>query len=209
MTDRQRRRPAAVVTGGGGGIGTAALAVALEPALARCGMTAVGAAGQSAGFAAGFAAAEEAVQRAGGLDAIVIAPGSFASGPGVPSWAEMLAGYASTTDRVLAHAAWLRAAAREAVRTSRPLRVVHLADATSPPLYPAAQAVAQFARCAGLLRPDLIDAFSIALEPVLDRAVLGPDLCEQSSSRGSNRYTTTLRYLSTCRARSIKVVSHS
>ena len=144
----------------------ATLAGALAPALARCGMTAIDVAGPPAGFAA----AEETVRRAGGIDAIVIAPGSFAAGPSAPlSWEEMLAGYASTTDCVLAHVGWLRAAAREAVRAARPLRVVHLADATSPPLYPAAQAVAQLARCANLvgaslLRPDLIDVFSIALE---------------------------------------------
>jgi hypothetical protein len=42
--------------------------------------------------------------------------------------------------------------------------VVHLADATSPPLRAAAQAVAQLARCASLVRPGLIDVFSVALE---------------------------------------------
>jgi NAD(P)-dependent dehydrogenase (short-subunit alcohol dehydrogenase family) len=147
--------------------GNAALAGALAPALARCGMTAVEVADQPVGFAA----AEEAMQQAaaGGIDAIVIAPGSFAAGPSPPTWEETLAGYASTADRVLVHAGWLRAAAREAARTSRPLRVVHLADATSPPQYPAAQAIAQLARCANLagaslLRPDLIDVFSIAME---------------------------------------------
>ena len=140
----------------------AALAGALAPALARCGMTAIHVGSSSAGFAA-------AVRRAGGLDAIVIAPGSFTAGPSPSTWEEMLAGYASTTDRVLIHAGWLRAAARAAVHASRPLRVVHLADATSPTRQPAAQAVAQLARCANvlsadLLRPDLIDVFSIAVE---------------------------------------------
>jgi hypothetical protein len=41
---------------------------------------------------------------------------------------------------------------------------MHLADATSPALRPAAQAVAQLARCGSLLRPELIDVFSIAME---------------------------------------------
>ena len=76
----------------------------------------------------------------------------------------MLTGYLVTTDRVLSHAGWLQAAARYAVRTSRPVRVMHLADATSPTLRASAQAVAQLARCASLLRPDLLDVFSIALE---------------------------------------------
>src|SRR2546421_8699361 len=77
----------------------------------------------------------------------------------------MLAGYAPPSDCVRARAGGRRAA----VPASRPLRVVPLAAATSPPLYPAAQAVAQLARCANVLsaslaRPDLIDVFSIALE---------------------------------------------
>jgi hypothetical protein len=76
----------------------------------------------------------------------------------------VLAGYAATADHVLSHAGWLQAVARHAVRTSRPVRVMHLADATSPPLRAAAQAVAQLARCATLVRPGLIDVFSIALE---------------------------------------------
>jgi hypothetical protein len=65
---------------------------------------------------------------------------------------------------VLAHAGWLQAAARQAVRTARPLRVVHLADATSAPLRASAQAIAQLARCASLARPELIEVFSVALE---------------------------------------------
>ncbi len=167
----------------------AAIARSIAIALARCGMTAIDIAarpidahpapahpapahpapGQLArlptGFAAADAALQAAAQAAGGLDAVVIAPGSFAAiGPAAPSWQQMLAGYSVTTDHVLSHAGWLQAAARHAVRTSRPIRIMHLADATSPPLYPSAQAVAQLARCASLLRPELIDVFSIALE---------------------------------------------
>jgi len=172
----------------------APLAASIAAALARCGMTAVDIAGRTlpgpsapgpsapgpsapgpsapglpARLPEGFAAADEAVQRAahaaGGIDAVVIAPGPFAAPAAVPaSWSQMLAGYAATADRVLAHAAWQQAASRQAVRTSRPVRVMHLADATSSPLRPAAQAVAQLARCASLLRPGLIDVFSIALE---------------------------------------------
>ena len=125
--------------------------------------------GQPAPPPAGFAAAEAAVERAalaaGGIDAVVIAPGPFAApGAPAPSWPHLLAGYAATADHVLSHAGWLQAVARHAVRTARPVRVMHLADATSPPLRAAAQAVAQLARCATLVRPGLIDVFSIALE---------------------------------------------
>jgi hypothetical protein len=157
----------------------AAIASSIAAALARCGITAIDLAGhpltgpsapdQPAGLPSGFAAAEAAVQRAahaaGGIDAVVIAPGPFAApGPGAASWEQMLAGYSATADRVLCYAGWLQAAARHAVRTSRPIRVMHLADATSPPLRAAAQAVAQLARCGSLIRPGLIDVFSIALE---------------------------------------------
>jgi NAD(P)-dependent dehydrogenase (short-subunit alcohol dehydrogenase family) len=156
-----------------------AIATSIADALARCGMTAIDLAGQSApgqsapgqparlptGFAAVDAALQRAAQAAGQIDAVVIAPGLFAAdGPAAPSWQQMLAGYAVTTDHVLSHAGWLQAAARYAVGTSRPIRVVLLADATSPPLHASAQAVAQLARCASLLKPGLIDVFSIALE---------------------------------------------
>jgi NAD(P)-dependent dehydrogenase (short-subunit alcohol dehydrogenase family) len=152
----------------------AAIAGAIAPALARCGLAAVDiaarptASGPYAGMLADFAAAEEAVGRAAdavaGVDAIVIAPGLFAGDTAPESWQEMLAGYTAMADCVMSHAGWLSAAARLAVRTSRPLRVVHLADATSPPLRAAGQVVAHLARCAGLARPGLIDVFSIALE---------------------------------------------
>jgi hypothetical protein len=161
-----------------------ALASSIAAALARCGLTAIDTTGrpltgpsaphrpapsQPASPPAGFTTAEAAVERAalaaGGIDAVVIAPGPFAApGPPAPSWPQLLAGYAPITDHVLSHAGWLQAVARYAVRTSRPIRVMHLADATSPPLRAAAQAVAQLARCATLVRPGLIDAFSVALE---------------------------------------------
>jgi hypothetical protein len=119
---------------------------------------------------AGFDAAEEALNRAadaaGGVDAIVIALGPFAgtAGPGDPSWPEVLAGHGEVVGQVLAHAGWLSAAARYAAGRSQPVRVVHLADATSPGLRPGAQAVAQLARCANEVQPDLLDVFCVAVE---------------------------------------------
>jgi NAD(P)-dependent dehydrogenase (short-subunit alcohol dehydrogenase family) len=157
------------------------IARALAPAVARCGLTAIDVAGRPASawpasgapepLPAGFDAVEAAVQRAARitehLDAVVIAPGSFA-GPGTEpgaaaSWAGLLDGYSAVTEEVLAHAGWLQAAGRQAIRSARPLRIVHLADATAPAHLPAAQAVAQLARCATLAQPGLIDVFSVAL----------------------------------------------
>ena len=99
----------------------------------------------------------------------MIALGSFAgtAGPGEPSWPEVLAGHAETVGQVLAHAGWLSAVARYAVGRSRPVRVVHLADGTSAALRPGAQAVAQLARCANEVQPDLLDVFSVAVETAL------------------------------------------
>ncbi len=123
----------------------AALATPIAAALARCGLTAIDLTGRPltspptpghpAPLPAGFAAAEAAVERAahaaGGIDAVVIAPGPFAaSGPPAPPWPQLLASYAPTADHVLSHAGWLQAVARYAVRTSRPVRVMHR---TAPP----------------------------------------------------------------------------
>ena len=87
----------------------AALARALAPALARCGLIAVDAgaglvsqwpaSGPPDRLPVGFAAADQAVARAAhvteGIDAVVIAPGAFAgaSGAATPSWPELLAGF--------------------------------------------------------------------------------------------------------------------
>jgi NAD(P)-dependent dehydrogenase (short-subunit alcohol dehydrogenase family) len=149
----------------------AAMAGALADALARCGLTAVNIRPTQS---PDFIEAERAVVRAaaGQIEAVVIAPGSFdasgypnSPGPAASSaWQEMLDGYCGTAEAVLSHVGWLQAAVRQAVHASRPLRVMHLADATSPPRRPAAQAVAQLARCAGLLRPGQIDVLSIAVE---------------------------------------------
>jgi NAD(P)-dependent dehydrogenase (short-subunit alcohol dehydrogenase family) len=145
----------------------AALAGAVAAAVTRSGLAPLGLAGS---LPAGFDAAEEALNRAadaaGGVDAIVIALGPFAgtAGPGDPSWPDVLAGHGEVVGQVLAHAGWLSAAARYAAGRSRPVRVVHLADATSPGLRPGAQAVAQLARCANEVQPDLLDVFCVAVE---------------------------------------------
>jgi NAD(P)-dependent dehydrogenase (short-subunit alcohol dehydrogenase family) len=149
---------------GGSGSDHAALAAA---AVTRSGAAPVGLAGP---LPAGFDAAEEALNRAadaaGGVEAIVIALGPFAgtAGPGDPSWPDVLAGHGEVVGQVLAHAGWLSAAARYAAGRSRPVRVVHLADATSPGMRPGAQAVAQLARCANEVQPDLLDVFCVAVE---------------------------------------------
>lgn len=194
-----------------------ALAGALRPALARCGLTAVAADLSRPAGSGGRFAAEQAVAHvaaSGGLDAIIIAPrsaaapaggllastpagGALAGNPGAgPSWQATLAGFGATADDVRCHAGWLRAAAGLAVRTGRPLRVVHLTDAGSPALRPAAQAVAQLSRCATLARPDLIQVFAVALEapgpgdlaPVAELAARLATAVDASGLRGAELF---------------------
>jgi NAD(P)-dependent dehydrogenase (short-subunit alcohol dehydrogenase family) len=119
------------------------------------------------GFAAAAATLARAAQAAGGIDAVVIALGHM-TGPaaGEPtSWQRLLAGHDATTGYVLAHAGWLQAAAGHAARAGRPVRVVHLADATSAAGGTAAQAVAQLARSANEARGGApIDVFSVSVQ---------------------------------------------
>ena len=142
----------------------AAIARSLVPALARCGLTAIDVGARpispwrgvrAAGPAArwlrrgrpgrGASCARERRHRGGRHRARRL---RGRPGPAAASWTELLAGFAPVTDCVLSHAAWLQAAARQAVRGSRPVRIVHLADAT------AAAAARRRASCraAGALR---------------------------------------------------------
>jgi hypothetical protein len=77
----------------------------------------------------------------------------------------LLRDHATTTRHVVAHAAWLRAAARHGIAVGRPIRVAHLTRASSPAGRTAAQSVSQLARSANetTLRTPL-DAFSLSVE---------------------------------------------
>jgi hypothetical protein len=136
------------------------LAAAVGGAARAAGMTPLG----GGALARGFAAATEALARAGEIDALVVAPRSQSS-PDASSWQELLQAHRGTGDDVVVHAAWLRAAYEQAQRTGRPIRVVHLADATSPAGRSGAQAVAQLARSVNETPSSVdIDAFAVSVE---------------------------------------------
>ena len=111
----------------------------------------------------------EAVESAGPLDAVIVVssptPSGRQEGEDLAAWRHLLAAQVSTTDHVMAHGAWLRAAARYSRDARRPVRVVHVTTVAAGECRPAAQAVAQLARSANdVAMPDPFDVFSITVE---------------------------------------------
>ncbi len=86
-----------------------------------------------------------------------------------PAWLGLLSAQSSTTNQVMSHAGWLRAAARYAVRTNNTLRVVHVSMLGSNEGEPAAQSIAQLARSANdsSVQPPL-ETFSICVTSKAD-----------------------------------------
>jgi NAD(P)-dependent dehydrogenase (short-subunit alcohol dehydrogenase family) len=100
-----------------------------------------------------FGYAEHAVATAAGrrpLDGMVIVagPGSEEDRSEDGSWLRVLRDHAKVTSSAVDHASWLRAAARYARDTGRPVRTVHVVPATTPAGRTVAQAVAQMCRSA-------------------------------------------------------------
>jgi hypothetical protein len=102
----------------------------------------------------------------GPVDALVVALGPPPDAGDPTSWAGLVETHAGVADHVVAYAGWLRAAGEQAVRTSRPVRVVFVADARSPAGRTTAQAVAQVARCVNDTPCDVaVDVFAVSVEP--------------------------------------------
>jgi hypothetical protein len=123
------------------------------------------------GFDAISAGLQQAADASGPLDALIVvsripAPEDARDGAG---WVRLLAAQAPTTHHVKAHGAWLRAAARYARESHRPLRVVHVTRLESEEARPAAQAVAQMARSANDVKlPESLEVFSLTVESIGD-----------------------------------------
>jgi NAD(P)-dependent dehydrogenase (short-subunit alcohol dehydrogenase family) len=158
----------------------AARASALAGALRAWGLTSVGPGGPDPAQGAGAdqwgfedvaRSLVAAVESAGPLDAVIVVsspPGHQDAADGV-AWRRLLGAQASTTGHVMAHGAWLRAAARYSRGSRRPLRVVHVTTVAAGECRPAAQAVAQLARSANdVAMPDPFDVFSITVESEKD-----------------------------------------
>jgi len=105
------------------------------------------------------------VDRAEPIDSLVVA---LAGPPATPSpgagWEHLLADHRGIVARLHADAAWGRAAADYAARTSRPVRLVTLTDATTPSGRSRAQASAQQARVAAGATKRLLTAFGVSIE---------------------------------------------
>jgi hypothetical protein len=129
------------------------------------------------GFAAIADLLEHAVSTTGRIDAIIVAlvdHEALATSDRASSWRELLEAHSDTAPRVAARAGWMRAGARHAARSGRPLRIVHVTTATTLAGKTAAQSVAQMARCVNDTPFSVpIDAYSISLETT-DRACCQP-----------------------------------
>ncbi len=99
------------------------------------------------------------------VDAIVVAPAGHAPTASIDAgWAHVLADHRGIVQRMHADAAWTRAAAEYSARTSRPIRLVTLTDATTPSGRSQAQASAQQARVAAGATKGLVTAFALSVE---------------------------------------------
>jgi NAD(P)-dependent dehydrogenase (short-subunit alcohol dehydrogenase family) len=126
----------------------AEIAAEVGASVRNWGMHAVIAESKPAGFDAVEKTLTGAMASVGSIDAIIVITRDerqFVSGPG-PVWQELVEAHDGTVARVLNHAAWVRAGARYAAASGRPIRMIHVHGATTAPGRTAAQAVVQMAR---------------------------------------------------------------
>jgi hypothetical protein len=119
--------------------------------------------------APGFAGAADALaataERAGPLDAVVVALAGPAPAAGSASeWEGILAEHAGIVEHIHADAGWARAVADHAAAAGRPVRLVTLTDAVTAGGRSRAQASAQHARAARRATDDRVAAFAVAVE---------------------------------------------
>ena len=140
-----------------------ALTAALEARAVTCTPIPVG--GVTPGFTGAADALSSADDRAGPLDAVVVALAGPSPAPGAGGgWERTLAEHGGVADGIRADAGWAQAAAGLAARTGRPLRLVTLTDATTAGGRSRAQASAQLARAARSGTDDRVTALPVGLE---------------------------------------------
>ncbi len=127
-----------------------------------------------ADLAHGFGPAADAlraVETAGPIDAVVVAP---AGGPSAPAsregWERVLAEHRGIVENIHADAGWARAVADYAARAARPVQLVTLTDATTAGGRSRAQTRAQQARVAAGATEGRVTAFAVGLEANEERA---------------------------------------
>lgn len=141
----------------------AAVSAALEARAVTC--SPVRAGDIAAGFAGAAGALAGTVERAGPLDAVVVAlAGCSGSGDAPSGWERVLAEHAALVDQIRDDAAWARAVADYAVHADRPVRLVTLTDAMTAGGRSRAQASAQLARAALRATGDRVAAFPVTVE---------------------------------------------
>lgn len=144
---------------------------ALHGALGARAITAIdGSAEIGTGFEAVAHELAGAAERAGSIDAVVVAlmhdGGSGSDGAaaaGENSWPEVLEDHAGITERIRTDVAWLNAVASYASTTQRPVRVVIATNAASAAGRTRAQAAAQLSRAAHPATEDRVSAYSISV----------------------------------------------
>jgi NAD(P)-dependent dehydrogenase (short-subunit alcohol dehydrogenase family) len=116
-------------------------------------------------FAGAAGALRAAVDRAGTVDAIVLALDAHPPAASTnPDWASILADHHGIVDRLHADAAWSRAASDYAALANHPVRLVTLTAATTPAGRSRAQAAAQLARVAAGATEGRVTAFAAGIE---------------------------------------------
>jgi NAD(P)-dependent dehydrogenase (short-subunit alcohol dehydrogenase family) len=137
----------------------AALAAALEGRVGTCHTVAVG-----DGFEAAAGALAAAVERAGPLDAVVVALAGGAPSTAATAWERVLAEHDDVAGQIHADAAWVRAVADLSAATDRPMRVVTLVDAVTAGGRSRAQAAAQLARAGRGATGERVSAYAVSVE---------------------------------------------
>ncbi len=117
------------------------------------------------GFGDAAKALHAAVEAAGPMDAIVVAPaGDRPTDPSGEDWERVLDEHRSIVEHLHTDAGWARAVADYSAGSARPVRLVTLTDATSAAGRSRAQASAQHARVAVGATEGRVTAFAAAIE---------------------------------------------
>ncbi|MFZ6003338.1 MAG: SDR family NAD(P)-dependent oxidoreductase [Actinomycetota bacterium] len=128
------------------------------------------------GFEGAAGALAALAERAGPLDAVVIALGVGKPAPASAApWERLLVEHTGIVDQIHTDAGWARAVSDYSAGADRPVRLLTLTDATTAGGRSRAQAAAQHARSARGATDDRVTAFSVSVEAPLDGdgAVLG------------------------------------
>lgn len=146
----------------------AAITAALDRRGVSC--STIDAAAVGPGFAPAAGALAAAAERAGPVDAVVVALPGPPEASASSAWEQVLEEHAGIVDRIHTDAAWARAVADLSAATERPIRLLTLTDATTAGGRSRAQAAAQHARAARGATEDRVSAFAVGVEAPLSSA---------------------------------------